>query len=107
MPGLTNYVQINPGCSNQEQDSSYVTDSIVTGGAAADAIYPSETFNKVEYQSSTFIMAAAVMLANKGFTTSDGSPGANPVVPTPSAAVTALAAVLANMLTTADYAEII
>jgi len=105
--GKTNIIQINPSCTNAKTDATYPSDSIVTGGATTDGVYPSLTFNRVEYQSSTVLAALAVMLANKGFTTSDGSPSANPVTPSPSTAVSALASVLANILTTADYASII
>lgn len=107
MSGLTNFIQVNPNSSNQEIDSSYVVDALVTGGITTDAILPSIYLNKKDYQFSTMIAALAVMLANKGFSTSDGSPSADPVTPTPNTAVTALAAVLANILTTADYATII
>jgi hypothetical protein len=107
MSGQTNFIQVNETAANQYTDSTYDTYPLITGGITVNATLPSPYLNKKDYQFSTMIAALAAMLANKGFTTSDGSPSANPVTPSPSTAVSALASVLANILTTADYASII
>src|SRR5208282_5385292 len=106
MPGATNFVQFNPTAANQETDANYATDTQRSGGVALDAIIPSATLNKEQYQSSTMVAALALSLVNKAFSPVDGSPSSATGLVTPSAAVTALAAVLSNILTTADYAAI-
>jgi hypothetical protein len=85
----TNFVQFNPGAANQETDAQYLADAQRIAGYGTDQIVPSPLLNKATYQPTTFCAAFGQMLANKGFTNSDAS-------------VSALAAVLANILTTAD-----
>ena len=85
----TNFVQFNPGAANQETDAQYLADAQRLAGYGTDQIVPSPLLNKATYQPTTFCAAFGQMLAAKGFTNSDAS-------------VSALAAVLANILTTAD-----
>lgn len=85
----TNFQQWNPGQANQESDAAYTADSQRSGGAAASSIFQSALANKLFYQVTTWVVAMATMLQGKGFSTSDAD-------------VAALAAVLANLLTTAD-----
>jgi hypothetical protein len=85
----TNFIQWNPGAANQETDAQYLADAQRIAGYGTDQIVPSPLLNKATYQASTFCAAFGQMLAAKGFTNSDAS-------------VSALAAVLANILTTAD-----
>jgi hypothetical protein len=87
--GSSNFQQWNPGQSNQETDAQYTADSLRSGGAQTDDIFPSATANKGFYQWSTFIAALAQALANKGFTVLDTS-------------YATLVSVLTNILTTAD-----
>lgn len=103
----TNFAEFNPSAANQETDSAYASDSLRSGGAAVDGVCPSTLFNKLNYQQSTMIAALALALVNKGFSPVDGSPSSTNGLVTPSTAVSNLAAVLANILTTADYASII
>lgn len=88
----TNFLQFNPGAINQETDPEYAGDSQRAGGYGTDSIVPSPLLNKFSYQASTFIAAFGQMMANKGFSTSDADAGV-------------LAAVLANLLTTADQIQ--
>src|ERR1035437_3898868 len=85
----TNFVQFNPSATNQETDAQYLADSQRAGGYGVDNIVPSPLLNKATYQPTTFCAAFGQMMANKGYSTSDAS-------------VSALAAVLANILTEAD-----
>lgn len=94
MSGTTNFIQINPTAANQENDSTYQTDPITTGGIAANSIMPSPWMNKAWFQSSTFVAAMCQMLANKNFSTSDVN-------------VVTLSATLANILTTFDINSLI
>ncbi len=97
----TNFVQVNPTVANQENDAAYQADSFVTGGAASGSVFDSITANKLFYQLSTMTAALAQMMKNKGYSLLDGTTPVTPVG-SPSAAVTALATVLANLLTGAD-----
>lgn len=85
----TNFIQVNPGAANQENDATFASDSLTTGGVGTDAILPSPWLNKVWFQSSTFIAALATSMSNKGFTLSDAN-------------ISTLTGVLANLLTYAD-----
>ena len=89
MSGSSNFLQWNPGAVNQENDSAYAADAQRTGGAPVTAEFPSATANKLFYQLSTFVSAFGGMLSAKGYTVSDAS-------------LSALEAVLANILTNAD-----
>lgn len=89
MPATTNFLQWNPGQSNQESDAQYLIDTQRTGGAQVKDQFASPLANKLFYQNSTFIAAMCQMLAGKGYSTSDADLGA-------------LASVLANLLTNAD-----
>lgn len=96
-----NFLQWNPGTTNQEVDSAYAGDSQRSGGAPSGSTFPSLTANKLFFQSSTMAAAIAYMMQLKGYSCLDGS---SPVTAagTPSAGVIALAAVLANLVTNAD-----
>lgn len=85
----TNFQQWNNAAINQETDAQYTADAQRAGGIGVDNLFPSPTANKLFYQTSTFVAAFAIMMANKGFTTSDAD-------------VNVLAAVLASIETSAD-----
>lgn len=85
----TNFLPFNPTQANQDNDAQYAVDTTRTSGAGVDAIWPSKSANKTLYQLSTGITALMQMMANKGFTCNDTN-------------IATLAAVLANILTTAD-----
>lgn len=85
----TNFIQFNPTESNQESDAAYAANALVTGGVQLNNQLPSNFLNKLWYQVTTFPAAFCQMLVNKGYSPMDTS-------------VTALAAVLANVLTNAD-----
>lgn len=85
----TNFLQWNPSTTNQETDPEYLADSQRTGGAVNNTPFLAPLGNKAFYQWSTFCAAFGQMMANKGYSTSDAS-------------VSALAAVLANIVTDAD-----
>ena len=89
MPGTTNFVEFNPTQSNQLSDSAYDSNALTTGGIQLDNILPSNWLNKIWRQANAFVTAFALMMANKGYSTSDVS-------------VSTLASVLANILTQAD-----
>lgn len=88
----TNFLQFNPTGANQDNDAQYLADALRTGGAPLDGVLPSKTFNKVEFQASTFVAAFCQMLAAKGYSTSDAD-------------IAALAGILANVVTDADLAN--
>jgi hypothetical protein len=88
---MSNFLQWNPSSANQETDSQYSADTLRQGGAANPSLFPSATANKLFYQLSTFIAGFANALTAKGFTVTDTS-------------LSALGAVLANVMTTADMA---
>lgn len=89
MAGSTNFQQFNPTQSNQETDSAYTSDALRTGGVQLNNTLPSVLLNKLWYQVSTFVYAFAEMLVAKGYSPMDTS-------------ASALATVLANVLTNAD-----
>lgn len=89
MPASTNFQQWNPTKANQENDSTYATDTTRLGGITTGSTFPSPLADKAFYQWSTFIGAFGIMMRAKGYTTSDAD-------------ISALAAVLANVLTWAD-----
>jgi hypothetical protein len=97
----TDFSQFNPGAANQDTDSTYPGDSQRTGGAPTNATFASVLANKVFYQSSTWNRAMALMMVGKGYSPKDGT---SPYVADASsnAAVTALLAVLNNIITNAD-----
>ncbi len=66
MAGSTNFVQVNPGAANQQNDATYDSDVRTTGGVGVNAILPSPWLNKVWFQSSTFIAALAAVIAGSG-----------------------------------------
>jgi hypothetical protein len=68
---MSNFLQWNPNQINQESDTQYAADSMRAGGAGDPAIFPSATANKLFYQISTFIAAAAQALTNKGYSIVD------------------------------------
>jgi len=88
----TNFQQWNPTASNQESDAAYTSDAQRVGGASSGE-FPSQLANKLFYQLSTFIAALGQMLSTKGYATSDVD-------------ISALAAVLANLITNADLARL-
>ena len=90
MPGSTNFQQWNPSVANQENDAAYTADSLRSGGAPTAAILPSQTFNKLAYQLSTFVSAFAQMMANKGYGVSDAN-------------FSSLVAALANVKTSSEF----
>lgn len=89
MAGSTNFLQWNPAQNNQSSDPAYSADTVRSGGAAIDGIFPSSTANKLFYQLSTMVAALGQMLANKGYAVSDSD-------------FNNLVAVLANIETAAD-----
>lgn len=91
----TNFLQWNPNAANQESDATYGSDSQRSGGAGVGSIFASVLANKLFYQLSIFVTALATALRNKGYTTTDGATS-------PSTALAALTAVLANLVTNAD-----
>jgi hypothetical protein len=97
----TNFLQFNPTATNQENDAAFAADSTRSGGIAFDQIMSSLLGNKALYQPSTMAAALAWMMVRKGYSPVDGT---SPFTAsgTPSAAVTNLAAVLANILTLED-----
>ena len=92
MAGSNNFLQWNPGKSNQMSDGSYNSNTIRSGGAQSGDVCPSAMDNKFRYQMSTFIKAFGDMMSVKGFTVSDSD-------------VATLATVFANILTTADNVQ--
>lgn len=87
----TNFQQWNPGASNQENDAAYTADVLRSGGLQQGNIVPGPTLNKVLYQASVLGAAFGIMMANKGYSTSDGD-------------VNVLAAVLAHIRLDNDFA---
>ena len=85
----TNFLQWNPAAVNQETDAEYSADSQRSGGAVNGTPLLAPLGNKVFYQATTFVAAFGQMMAAKGYSTSDASQSA-------------LAAVLANILTEDD-----
>ena len=71
MAGVNNFLQWNPGQSNQESDASYAADTQRVNGATAGAAFPSMTANKLFYQTSTGVAALMQMMATKGFNVVD------------------------------------
>jgi hypothetical protein len=102
MSGVTNFVAVNPSAVNQETDTAYAADTQRSGGITTDAILTSQILNKKDYQYSIMIAALAQMLTIKGYSPVDGSPSEATGLVSPSAAQTALAGVLANIITNAD-----
>lgn len=90
----TNFQEWNPPQNNQEPDAVYTTDSQRLNGFALDDLVPSVLLNKVLRQLGTFVTAFGQMLANKGYNNSDAS-------------VSALVAVLMNIVTQADLGNLI
>ncbi len=95
MAGSTNFKQWNPALANIQSDAAYEADTMRSGGAI-DGVYEPELHNKFAYQVSAMVAAIAQSLAAKGFVVEDGSAG------TTGHNFSALVAVLANILTTAD-----
>jgi hypothetical protein len=104
MSGITNFTEFNPTNANQDTDAVYATDAFRTGGAVNGAVCPSSAFNKLERQASLMTAALALMLADKGYSPVDGTTPFQ-AAPSPSASLTALAGVLANIITAADQSE--
>jgi hypothetical protein len=73
MAGATNLIQVNPNLTGAESDSTYASDSIVTGGAIANTRLPAAFFNKFVAQVSGFIAAFAQAFAQKGYTLEDNN----------------------------------
>jgi hypothetical protein len=105
MSGSTDLSQFNPGAANIENDATYQTDTLRTGGAVSGP-WPPQSANKTLYQFSTFMRAFAVMMANKNYSMVDGT---SPFQADASsnAAVTAMATVLANVITNFDLTTIL
>lgn len=89
MAAPTNFLQWNPSQVNQEADASYLTDTQRVGGAVT-GIFPSDLANKLFYQVSTFIVALATALVNKGYEMQDAN-------------LATLVTAMANILTKADF----
>jgi hypothetical protein len=85
------FLQWNPNETNQETDAQYLADSQRASGAVNDTPLPAPLGNKAFYQWSTFCAAFGQMMANK--------PGAYVL---DDSSESALAAVLANILTESD-----
>lgn len=85
----TNFLQFNPTQSNQESDAAWLADAQRVAGFQLDNTVPSIMLNKGFYQWSTFITAFCNMLVAKGYSPNDSS-------------LSALTALLANILTNAD-----
>jgi hypothetical protein len=85
------FLQWNPNETNQETDAQYLADSQRASGAVNDTPLPAPLGNKAFYQWSTFCAAFGTMMANK--------PGAYVL---DDSSESALAAVLANILTESD-----
>jgi hypothetical protein len=85
----TNFVEFNPTQSNQQSDATYDSNALTTGGIQTNNILPSAWLNKIYRQANAFVTAFALMLKNKGYSTSDVNVGT-------------LASVLNNILTQAD-----
>lgn len=92
----TNFLQFNNPANNQETDAQFAVDPQVLNGAATGAVFPSELANKLFYQWSTFITAYCESLVAKGYSPEDGATS-------PGTAIANLQAVLANILTQADF----
>lgn len=103
MTATNNFCQHNPTAVNQDTDATFATDAVRENGFTPDALVPHGPFQKELYQVTTWVAAAALALENAGFTCLDGSPSPDPGLVTPSASVTALADVLANYITTANF----
>src|SRR5580700_811495 len=105
--GVTNFVVINPSALLAENDSAYQADALVTSGIPVNSPMPHQFLNKSYYQVSLMIAALGQMLAAKNFSPVDGTTpftaSPPPAGGTPEAN---LVAVLANILTTADYSAI-
>jgi hypothetical protein len=86
---VTNFLQWNPTASNQENDTAWNADAQRVAGFQLDNTVPSIMLNKAFYQWSTFITAFCNMMVNKGYSPNDAS-------------LSALTAVLSNILTNAD-----
>jgi len=85
----TNFLIFDPGYANAENDTAYLGDASRAGGLDVNAILTSSLLNKVLIQLSQMVSAIAVMLQNKGFSTSDSN-------------FSALVSALSNIVTTAD-----
>jgi hypothetical protein len=71
MAGTNNFLQWNPTAANQENDSAYTSDTLRSGGAPTNAIFPSATANKLFFQTSTFVAAMAAAMAAKNYNVVD------------------------------------
>lgn len=86
--GTTNFLPWNPTQANQESDAAYLADAQRTGGAPTGTPFPSATGNKLFFQLAAGMAALMNMMATKGYTCNDFD--------------TALATVMANIVTQAD-----
>lgn len=73
MSGTTNFLQWNPGESNQQTDTQYSADAQRTGGFQTNQEVPSPLLNKILYQTSTMVTAIADAMANAGLSPSDAN----------------------------------
>jgi hypothetical protein len=73
MSGTSNFIQSNPSAANQQNDATYASDSLTTGGIGVGEILPSPWLNKIWFQSSTFVAAIAAVIAafGPGYTITD------------------------------------
>jgi hypothetical protein len=101
----TDFSQFNPPATNIETDATFQSDSTRTGGITFDQIMSSVLANKILYQASTMNRSLALMLVNKGYSPKDGT-SPYQADSSSNAAVTALSAVLANILTKADVPQV-
>ena len=84
-----NILQWNPSKNNQQDDATYTTDPMRTGGAVP-GIFDKELANKLFYQVTTMCSALGKMMSNKGYNISDAD-------------ITVLITALSNILTKADF----
>jgi hypothetical protein len=89
--GANNFLQWNPAKNNQENDAAYGAEGARLNGASGGP-FPSNLFNKIAYQQSTFITALAAVLSAKGYNASDSD-------------INALIASLSNIMTQNDLAN--
>ncbi len=67
----TNFLQWNPGATNQETDTQYSGDAQRSGGFQTNQLVPSPLLNKALFQASTMVTALANALVNAGYSPED------------------------------------
>lgn len=69
----SNFLQWDPSLINAETDAEYAADSLRSGGAPVDAVFPSATANKGFYQWSTMAAAIAAYMVAQGQNAEDSN----------------------------------